>query len=249
VNGEPAQISEIPWTVGLVRAGFFGFGAGRKPFCGGTLINNLYVATASHCVDGMFASGIKIWLTTEDLNNGTGRVIMDVDSIRMHPGYSRRNVDNDIALIKLASPVSFDPTTSTLAPACIPANNDNDFSTYNATVAGWGTTSSGGPQSTYLRKVTVPVITNEECNRDTMYVDKISDNMLCAGFKEGGKDACQGDSGGPLTIQNSERDTLIGIVSWGYGCAGPNAPGVYTRVGRFPQWILENTSDAEWCSD
>ena len=41
--------------------------------------------------------------------------------------------------------------------------------------------------------------------------------------------SCKGDSGGPLKIRIDERDTLIGIVSGGYGC-GLNVPGWYTKV-------------------
>lgn len=45
--------------------------------------------------------------------------------------------------------------------------------------------------------------------------------------------ACQGDSGGPLVWKNKQ----IGIVSWGYGCAEPNYPGIYSRVSRASIWV------------
>lgn len=100
-----------------------------------------------------------------------------------------------------------------------------------ADVAGWGATCEGCSATNILRFVTVPVITNAQCN--TMYGGMISAGMLCAGFPEGGRDACQMDSGGPLTFNNQ----LIGAVSWGGGCARPNAPGVYARVAHYRTWI------------
>ena len=56
----------------------------------------------------------------------------------------------------------------------------------------------------------------------------------------GGVDACQGDSGGPLFTQNPS--TLIGIVSWGYGCAAAGYPGVYTQVSYFIDFIKSVTN-------
>lgn len=66
--------------------------------------------------------------------------------------------------------------------------------------------------------------------------------MLCAGYKEGGKDSCSGDSGGPLSIVNDDDiRTLIGVVSWGGGCAQPKYVGVYARVTSVRTWIREIT--------
>uniref|UniRef100_A0A183J8N8 Peptidase S1 domain-containing protein n=1 Tax=Soboliphyme baturini TaxID=241478 RepID=A0A183J8N8_9BILA len=92
-----------------------------------------------------------------------------------------------------------------------------------------------------LQQVTVPVIDVQLCNSSEYYHGNIDTSMLCAGYTEGGKDACQGDSGGPLICLNEGRLwELHGIVSWGYGCALPFRPGVYTRVAKYISWISEN---------
>ena len=119
----------------------------------------------------------------------------DVERIIMHPGYDRRIIDNDIALIKLAEPIPLGGGDNTVRPVCLPANNENDFDGLVATTAGWGVTSQGGSQSKVLLKVDVPIISNKVCGSDqTQYNGKITQNMICAGnLNEGGKDACQVD--------------------------------------------------------
>ena len=92
--------------------------------------------------------------------------------------------------------------------------------------------------SDILQKVEVPVIPDEDCR--TAYAKAgiiIREDMLCAGYPEGGKDACQADSGGPLVGVQGETRYLAGIVSWGISCARGEYPGVYTEVAYFIDWI------------
>lgn len=99
-----------------------------------------------------------------------------------------------------------------------------------ATVSGWGLTyEESTTLSRELRMVEVPIVNQEVCQ--TIYT--LTNRMICAGWTNGGKDSCQGDSGGPLTV----GDKLVGIVSWWYGCARPDKPGVYTRVSSLYQWV------------
>jgi len=88
----------------------------------------------------------------------------------------------------------------------------------------------------------VPILGEDTCNQENWYDGKITDNMLCAGYHEGGRDSCQGDSGGPLVCYTDDHWVLYGVVSWGYGCAGEEKPGLYARVSNFATWIEQTIS-------
>ena len=97
----------------------------------------------------------------------------------------------------------------------------------------------------YLSYVQVPIVTPAECKRsyglDEDGNDIITRNMICAGYPGiGGKDACQGDSGGPLVCDEGGFAVVVGVVSWGKGCASPNYPGVYARISPVLNWILSH---------
>merc|ERR1719158_1515832 len=94
-----------------------------------------------------------------------------------------------------------------------------------------------GNQPTVLMEVDVTVTTNEVCNN---VYGGINDLHICA--MDPGKDSCQGDSGGPLVVKENDRWTVIGVVSFGSGCALPDVPGVYARVTQRFDWIKENTA-------
>lgn len=101
-------------------------------------------------------------------------------------------------------------------------------------VSGWGVTSEGGEMASTLQKVEIPVVPQWECK--WLYThEKLSDNMFCGG--RAGRDSCQGDSGGPVVANGF----LVGIVSWGEGCARPGYPGVYSSVEKLRKWIFYNS--------
>ncbi|KAG7310575.1 hypothetical protein JYU34_003368, partial [Plutella xylostella] len=91
-----------------------------------------------------------------------------------------------------------------------------------------------------LQEVELPVISTAECRRRTRLLPlyRVTDDMFCAGYERGGRDACLGDSGGPLMCQESDHKWYIyGVTSNGYGCARANRPGVYTKVSNYIDWI------------
>ena len=109
----------------------------------------------------------------------------------------------------------------------------------NGIAVGWGRTSEGGAAATILQEVEVPMITTEKCQAS--YPDaNVTDDMLCAAFEEGGKDACQGDSGGPFYACIDKRLVHVGVVSWGEGCARKGKPGVYTKTAHYLDWLKQN---------
>merc|ERR1719400_804448 len=227
VGGEETEAHEYPWQVGLVSA------TGRYPWCGGTLISSQHVLTAAHCTDGASPSSIAVLLGEHRIDDSDFNRVA-ISAITDHPGYSASTLDNDFSILTLAEPVTF---SSSVSPACLPATTSEDYAGQVATVSGWGTLSSGGNQPTVLNDVQVTVQSNQDCN--SAYGNQITGNMICAASP--GKDSCQGDSGGPLVTQENNHYALVGVVSWGYGCAMAEYPGVYARVTAQMNWILDNT--------
>lgn len=90
-----------------------------------------------------------------------------------------------------------------------------------------------------LRAVKMPIANQEYCRkRYEPHSRKITDRMICAGYKKGGKSPCYGDSGGPFVVKfQNDAPKLIGIVSWGMLCAMPKYPGVFARVSSVRPWI------------
>uniref|UniRef100_A0A3P9MAB9 Peptidase S1 domain-containing protein n=1 Tax=Oryzias latipes TaxID=8090 RepID=A0A3P9MAB9_ORYLA len=156
-----------------------------------------------------------------------------VTTLIVHPDYNTVTADNDIALLQLSSPVTFN---NYITPVCLPSTNSTFYSGVNTWVTGWGNIGTGvslpAPQT--LQEVQVPIVGNRRCKCS---YSSITDNMVCAGLLAGGKDSCQGDSGGPLVIKQNNRWIQAGVVSFGNGCALPNFPGVYTRVSQYQTWI------------
>jgi hypothetical protein len=210
------------------------------------------VLTAAHCItedDGTVSPVGKLDVVAGiyDLTAlpSSGYQRRDVIKIIRHSGYVP--FDNDIALLKLANPITIGGSgaTKTAVIPLVPASIGS-LTGANSWVTGWGNTSSASP-SNYpkeLREVQLPIIANSICNDASHYLNMITSNMMCAGYDAGGKDACQGDSGGPLVVQNAGQWKLAGIVSWGDGCAQPNSEGVYTRVSQYVSWINSNAVSA-----
>uniref|UniRef100_A0A3P9MF12 Peptidase S1 domain-containing protein n=1 Tax=Oryzias latipes TaxID=8090 RepID=A0A3P9MF12_ORYLA len=219
VGGQNALPGSWPWQVSLQSS---------YHFCGGSLINNQWVLTAAHCFPSRSASGVNAVLGLQSLQGSNpNRVSRTIKTVIVHPNYNSGTQNNDIALLQLSSPVTFN---NYITPVCLPSTG----STFYSGVKTWVTVSLPAPET--LQEVQIPIVGNRRC-KCSYGASSITDNMMCAGLLAGGKDSCQGDSGGPLVIKQNNRWIQAGVVSFGNGCAEPDFPGVYTRVSRYQTWI------------
>jgi len=246
VNGDPIGISQAPWQVALVRSSVAD--NYNAQFCGGSLVSATHVVTAAHCVPGLAPSGVEILAGVDNLNESTTRIA--VSGITSHPSYDAATTENDIAVITLQTPVTLDGTLrrAIALPPPAPAGGTTwPVTGESVWVSGWGALASGGSYPTQLQGVTVGVLADPSSSACGSYPDPAGGTfqpatMLCAGAVSPNRDSCQGDSGGPAAIERSGTWTLAGVVSWGYGCANPSYPGIYSRVTTYREWVLAQTS-------
>ncbi|XP_028178229.1 uncharacterized protein LOC114365766 isoform X2 [Ostrinia furnacalis] len=231
VGGAGAAAGAWPWQAALYRDGDFQ--------CGATLISPQWLISASHC---FYQATEAHWvarlgaLRRGAWPRGPWERVARVRQVLLHPRYAPRGFRNDIAMLRI-DPIALH---ARLRPACLPPSRAQPPAGHHCTVVGWGQLYEHErvfPDT--LQEVELPVISTAECRRRTRLLPlyRVTEDMFCAGYERGGRDACLGDSGGPLMCQEQDRWYIYGVTSNGYGCARANRPGVYTKVSNYIEWI------------
>lgn len=252
VGGEEAVPGAWPWQAALVRSDSVNMYDGQ--FCAGVLVDESWVLTAAHCVSGLAIEDVDVVLGVHNLlKPEPGAQRISSGHFVVHPDFDTVTGDSDIALIRLASVATLTAGGGgalPVQPVSLVAPEVGALEGVLSTVIGWGNRSAQPIPGEFdypetLHQVELPILSNKACNEafeaNYLYAD-VTENMMCAGFiYKGGRSACFGDSGGPLMVQDSTTSNwnVAGVVSWGYGCAMPGLPSVYTRVSQFARWVTE----------
>ncbi|XP_020833096.1 acrosin-like [Phascolarctos cinereus] len=244
VGGADASQGAWPWIVSIQVQ--YWNGSYRKHICGGSLIAPNWVLTAAHCF-GDQAKNYNLWrfmIAARDIQIGWIHGALDSRvqerkpvKIILHEQYNEHFMKNDIAVVQLDRPIV---CGDLIRIACLPRTSEPLFtSKEKCAIAGWGLTAEGGTPPKTLQEAEVNMIDTRTCNGSRWYYGAIHTSNLCAGYVEGKIDTCQGDSGGPLMCKDPYSGTyvVVGVTSWGSGCAQAYRPGIYTSTWHFLDWI------------
>jgi secreted trypsin-like serine protease len=237
VGGWEVVEHEYPWLVSLQLLG--------SHVCGGVIADASHIITAAHCVEGIIPSDLSVRVGAHQLDSTTDYdEYIGVMNISSHPDFNETlSFENDLAVLTLEKNLTY---SIGVWPICPPKSGLGGYVGNTSIVSGWGQDRYGGNATNELRAADLPIMSFEDC-QNAFFNGSIMEGMLCAG-EDGNntKDACQGDSGGPIVVRNDEGIfELVGIVSWGDGCAS-STPVVYTDMQYFLPSVGVSIDDELW---
>lgn len=222
VGGFEIDIEQVPYQISLRRS--------RRHICGGSIITDHIVLSAGHCVYGLANSRELSVVGGATLLNSKDGQEFRVARLIMHPRYRDINKDYDVVVLILNGQFQFNQYVQPIPLATVMAPEGSKM-----LVSGWGYLDPGYPVTPNHLMATdqIEVFPGSKCRKAYWYMT--TDRMICAGVIGGGIDACSGDSGGPMAFEGE----LVGVVSAGNGCADPEFYGIYAKVPRLHEWILD----------
>ncbi|KAM6897139.1 chymotrypsin-like protease CTRL-1 [Xenentodon cancila] len=237
VGGDNARAGSWPWQVSI-HYSVLGH------ICGGTLISNQWVLTAAHCI---VTNNLKIWKLYFGRHTQAGpnlnEVSRNVVQVIIHPKYNDTLFNNDIALMKLDAPVTYN---NYIRPICLASSSSQFHNGTSCWATGWGDIRKGEslPINYPLQEVKIPIIGKKQCTCNYIPAKEatITSNMVCAGQEN--KGICQGDSGGPLQCKQGSSWIQAGLSSFGVPCALAGFPEVFARVSQYETWIKAQVGGA-----
>ncbi|CAF1104718.1 unnamed protein product [Rotaria sordida] len=246
VGGQYARIETWSWVVSLHIQNRFR--------CAGSIISNSWILTAAHCFSIINNLGDNIFrIHPSDITVHAGsnhrsekNQLRKVTDIIFHPNFDQSNFINDIALLKLSLPLHM--TDNILTKICLPNISLKEYPPVDSSLVavGWGRLWEKGPESSTLQQVILKTIDYQNFTCYPLIYDRFK--QFCAGVENSTKDTCQGDSGGPLMMFTSSKQwVIVGLTSFGHGCAQPGFSGVYTRITTYLDWInlfVNNANDS-----
>lgn len=236
VGGYQVDIQDAPYMVSIE------LNSNNSHFCGGSILSERWILTATHCVNNYTAADISVHAgSTNQTDNNNGQVIQ-VQTIYLHPSYTTDPDEHDIALLYLSQPLMFNQRVQPIQYANSCNSSALDISpnpNITSFLTGWGLLTAGGTHPANLRGVDMPIISNtlaEAINTSHHSSNNfgITSNMIS--YWRIGKGASKGDSGGPSVLDKNGGKVQIGITSWGYQ-PWDQLPSIYTNIRQYETWI------------